>query len=208
MSEDTYTGKATDPLSLNLYTYCEGDPVNSTDPTGHFVNVIIGAGIGAVVGGAISAISQYATTGHVDIKRTLIAAGAGAITGGLAATGVGLVAQVAANAAVGAASDLGDQLYVNKGDIKKVDAKSVLISGAIGGVAGVVGGKGADVKNLTGVYTTSKEVLKSAVSPKKIAMYTAKESAVIKSAIVATGRFVASNITSGGLGYAKSKLPA
>lgn len=34
LSEDTYNGKATDPLSLNLYTYCENDPVNFTDPSG------------------------------------------------------------------------------------------------------------------------------------------------------------------------------
>ncbi len=35
MSEDTNTGKATDPLSLNLYTYCYNNPVNYTDPDGH-----------------------------------------------------------------------------------------------------------------------------------------------------------------------------
>ncbi len=208
LSEDTYTGKITDPLSLNLYTYCEGDPVNNTDPTGHFVNVLIGAGVGAVVGGTIAAISQYATTGQVDWKRTAIAAGAGAITGALAATGVGLVGQVVANAAVGATSDFGDQLYTNKGDVGKINMKSVALSGTIGAVAGVVGGSGAKVKDLTGVYNTSKNVLKTAVSPKKIAMYTTKKSVVIKSAIITTGRFVVSNITAGGLSYAKSKLPS
>ncbi len=35
-SEDTYRGDATDPASLNLYTYCGNDPVNYTDPTGHW----------------------------------------------------------------------------------------------------------------------------------------------------------------------------
>ncbi len=36
ISEDSYRGKAEDPLSLNLYTYCSGNPVNFIDPTGHW----------------------------------------------------------------------------------------------------------------------------------------------------------------------------
>ncbi len=35
-SEDTYPGNVMDPASLNLYTYCGNDPVNYTDPTGHW----------------------------------------------------------------------------------------------------------------------------------------------------------------------------
>jgi len=34
-SEDSYWGEDENPLSLNLYTYCENDPVNFTDPSGH-----------------------------------------------------------------------------------------------------------------------------------------------------------------------------
>jgi peptidoglycan hydrolase-like protein with peptidoglycan-binding domain len=33
--EDTYTGQENDPLSLNLYTYCENNPIIYDDPTGH-----------------------------------------------------------------------------------------------------------------------------------------------------------------------------
>jgi RHS repeat-associated protein len=36
LSEDMYRGNATDPLSLNLYSYCEGNPVVYSDPTGHW----------------------------------------------------------------------------------------------------------------------------------------------------------------------------
>ncbi|HYE83327.1 MAG TPA: RHS repeat-associated core domain-containing protein [Clostridia bacterium] len=35
ISEDSYWGEDDNPLSLNLYTYCENDPVNFIDPTGH-----------------------------------------------------------------------------------------------------------------------------------------------------------------------------
>jgi RHS repeat-associated protein len=35
INEDTDEGTVTDPLSLNWYTYCENDPVDNIDPTGH-----------------------------------------------------------------------------------------------------------------------------------------------------------------------------
>jgi len=35
LQEDTYTGDRTDPLSLNLYTYCHNEPLMYSDPTGH-----------------------------------------------------------------------------------------------------------------------------------------------------------------------------
>lgn len=35
ISQDSYTGKQTDPLSLNLYTYCGNNPVIFIDPSGN-----------------------------------------------------------------------------------------------------------------------------------------------------------------------------
>ena len=35
MQEDTYLGNRSDPLSLNLYTYCRNNPLIYWDPTGH-----------------------------------------------------------------------------------------------------------------------------------------------------------------------------
>ena len=35
MSADTYLGRISDPLSLNLYTYCKNEPLMYYDPTGH-----------------------------------------------------------------------------------------------------------------------------------------------------------------------------
>jgi RHS repeat-associated protein len=37
LSEDTYTGDPNDPLSLNLYTYCQNNPIMYWDPTGHYL---------------------------------------------------------------------------------------------------------------------------------------------------------------------------
>ena len=35
LSEDSFEGQITDPLSLNLYTYCHNEPLMYTDPDGH-----------------------------------------------------------------------------------------------------------------------------------------------------------------------------
>ena len=35
ITRDSYTGRASDPLSLNLYTYCANNPVLNIDPSGH-----------------------------------------------------------------------------------------------------------------------------------------------------------------------------
>lgn len=34
-TEDSFTGEANDPLSLNLYIYCSDDPINNIDASGH-----------------------------------------------------------------------------------------------------------------------------------------------------------------------------
>ncbi|MBE7720106.1 MAG: hypothetical protein E7243_11385 [Lacrimispora celerecrescens] len=54
--------EVSDPLSLNLYTYCHSNPVFYTDPTGHYVlpllalTAIAGLVAGALAGGISSAI--------------------------------------------------------------------------------------------------------------------------------------------------------
>ncbi len=44
---------------LNLYAYCNNDPVNYSDPSGHFVlsTFLVGLGISALIGAAVGAIS-------------------------------------------------------------------------------------------------------------------------------------------------------
>jgi len=42
ISQDTYEGQLDNPLSLNLYTYVENNPLRYVDPTGNFAQVVIG----------------------------------------------------------------------------------------------------------------------------------------------------------------------
>ncbi|MBN7773730.1 polymorphic toxin-type HINT domain-containing protein [Clostridium aminobutyricum] len=44
LTEDTVKGKESDPLSLNLYTYCENNPVMYNDPSGNFIDVVLDVG--------------------------------------------------------------------------------------------------------------------------------------------------------------------
>ncbi len=58
ITEDSVWGNDSDPLSLNLYTYCYNDPINYSDPSG-FSRIIItvgdtGASYGHDAGGAFS----------------------------------------------------------------------------------------------------------------------------------------------------------
>ena len=44
LTEDSYPGEDTGPLSQNRYSYVQNNPVNYTDPSGHFWNSIKKAG--------------------------------------------------------------------------------------------------------------------------------------------------------------------
>jgi uncharacterized protein RhaS with RHS repeats len=79
ISADTYLGDIGNPQSLNRYAYCEGDPVNHVDPTGHdgivalaivlvdpepVSKIGLGIVIGAIViGGAIIGYEVYQSKG-------------------------------------------------------------------------------------------------------------------------------------------------
>ena len=95
ISRDSVTGENTDPLSLNLYTYCHNNPIIGIDPSGHIFNILIGAGIGAVVSGGISLVSSIISEGGINkdnwkkiVANVAVDMAAGALSGGLAATGV------------------------------------------------------------------------------------------------------------------------
>ena len=40
ISRDSYAGRRSDPLSLNLYTYCRNNPLRYVDPSGHSYAVL------------------------------------------------------------------------------------------------------------------------------------------------------------------------
>ena len=115
-----------------------------------------------------------------------------AVSGALAATGIGTVGAITANAA------LGGTTYLANCAIKGEEANIVdlTLATGIGAVAGAVGGKGANGARLIGVSNTAKQVLRTTTSPRKIAMYTAKLVGVKRALFNATCLTVTAGVSS------------
>ena len=91
ISPDTIVQNPFDPQTLNRYAYARNNPLTFTDPSGHFVEVVLA---GIAVGAAVGAISSGIQNDWA-LKETLIGAGIGGVAGGVGA-GVGGLAFSAA----------------------------------------------------------------------------------------------------------------
>jgi hypothetical protein len=85
--------------------------MNSNDPSGHLPNILVGAIVGAVVGGGYSIVSQLTVKGEIDFSELAAATGVGAVAGAVAGAtfGVSLAigGAIAAEATGAAASAIG-----------------------------------------------------------------------------------------------------
>jgi RHS repeat-associated protein len=73
-------------LTEHPYIYCDHDPVNAVDPSGH-VAALVAGGLGALAGLAVVAAIDYLDDGHLNRPWWHYAIGAGA--GGLIGIGAG-----------------------------------------------------------------------------------------------------------------------
>jgi RHS repeat-associated protein len=80
--------------NFNRYWYANNNPYTYTDPDGRLANFAIGFAIGFVLDAGI----QYARTGQVDVKQSLISGATGALTGGVG----GALTKAAANGTISA----------------------------------------------------------------------------------------------------------
>ena len=71
----------------NLFTYCDNNPVNRADVEGDIWNVVAGAIVGASISATVEFLGQKIAGEKIDAGSIAIAAGTGAIDGGLAAMG-------------------------------------------------------------------------------------------------------------------------
>jgi hypothetical protein len=94
LSIDPVTTDANTGTSFNRYTYANNSPYKYIDPDGRF------GVVGALIGAGIEAALQIGASGHItSTKSIFVAAGVGAVTGGLGS--------VIGKAAVSGTSQLG-----------------------------------------------------------------------------------------------------
>ena len=163
ITEDTYEGKYTDPLSLNRYTYCHNNPTRYTDPTGHAIlPLIVGFGkfaLGATFGAGMELFNQVFIEkrdkiGWGEVAFEGFAGGVGALAGagsaddvirattkiGKAKAAVKTVTKAGCvDGAIGFTADVGKQALVEGKSLDEIDYGQAAKSGAISGVAGMGG---------------------------------------------------------------------
>ena len=116
-----------------MYHYAGNNPVKYTDPDGNALHVVVGAAIGAAVGGVTAACTGGSA------KQILAATVGGAVTGGMAAAtcGMSLGASIAGSAMAGTAGYLAESMVA--GEQATVEgAVASGLSGATGAMAGAV----------------------------------------------------------------------
>ena len=136
-----------------MFTYCGNNPVSRKDDGGEFWNIVIGAAVGAVASAVVTAIDSYSTSGKVDWGQVAISAAVGGISGGVAATGLGPIAQAGISAGASFLGSLASDGYDSYKTYKKTGqlpnagavGKSLLrATGAAAiGFGGSVSGSGA-----------------------------------------------------------------
>jgi len=148
-----------DPQSWNLYAYVRNNPVNATDPDGE-ATVIVGAGIGAAIGGGVELGKQLWRGEKVNWTKVGAASLNGAITGGVAGATLGAPLIVEA-LALGSANVAGG--YVQRGldndqKTKANDGKEIAVDFVAGAVGGAVANK-AHALTKSGVTNSSAQKL-------------------------------------------------
>ena len=100
INADVYTSTdSSDAIACNMFAYCRNNPVLAADENGEWLNIVVGAIVGAVVN-TVSAVIQ-----QKPIDEIIVSVVCGAVSGGLTAMGFG--------AAVGAVTSFVDSAYSN-----------------------------------------------------------------------------------------------
>ena len=134
---------------LNLYCYCNNDPVNYADPNGCLAitttAIIVGALIGLSIGVTASVVTQLeehnGAWSQINWWEVAFDGIFGAINGGLAASGIGIWWSVGLGAVLGFSSSVGKDYFFNN---KNIDWCAAINSFFIGAIAGAIAGAGAN----------------------------------------------------------------
>ena len=180
INADVYPSTGQGLTGNNMFAYCGNNPVVRTDSQGEWWHLVVGAIVGAASQYVSDVVSNLASgksfTESLVPTSSAVDYLAAAASGALAASGVGALGSAVANAAIDGAAYIAN-CGINGEEINGAELLFTVTTSAL------TSGKGVDGANLRGVYKHSKQVLKTAVSPKKIAMYTAKKKKVVTTVI-------------------------
>lgn len=145
---DKYSATATGYLGYNMFAYCNNNPIIAADYDGEWLNIVIGAVVGAVVGALTTAVEAYKSDGWDAFSsgktwaKMGVSAAIGAVSGGIAATGLGMFAQAGISAATATVGDIATQM-IDNGEFclspKKIDYSRALHNGVVAGGMSIVG---------------------------------------------------------------------
>ena len=121
-----------------MFAYCGNNPILREDDGGEFWNVVAGAAIGAVVNTAVSYAAARMAGEDFSLADAGVAFASGAITGAVAATGLGAIGQAVVGGAIGFGSSVANNVLEGEG----ISWKSAVINGVAGFAGGLIGGNG------------------------------------------------------------------
>ncbi len=155
INADSYLNPNKDLTGFNSFAYCGNNPVSRSDNGGEFWNVVIGAAIGAVVSVATTYITAAITGSTVSATDVIISAAAGALSGGLAATGLGAIGQGIGNALINAGTSVASDIVA--GNSLGETITNGVVSAGIGFATGYLGGNG--IRHKSTDYTKTKQAM-------------------------------------------------
>ena len=136
-----------------MFAYCGNNPVVRKDDGGEFWNVVAGAVIGAVINTMVSYAAAKMAGEEFSLADAGVAFASGAITGAVAATGLGAIGQ----AVVGAAVGFGGSVVNNALEGENISWESAAINGVAGFAGGLIGGNG--IRKIGGKLDVAKKAL-------------------------------------------------
>lgn len=160
INADNYPTTGQGLTGNNMFAYCGNNPVSRKDAGGEFWNVVVGAVIGAVVNTVVSYAAAKMAGEEFSLADAGVAFASGAITGAVAATGLGAIGQ----AVVGGAVGFGGSVLNNVLEGEDISWKSAAINGVAGFAGGLIGGNG--IRKAGGKLDIAKKALDHATSLK------------------------------------------
>jgi RHS repeat-associated protein len=132
-----------DFAAANPYAYASQTPLIAADRDGHFPHIIVGAAVGALIGGGVELVHQLLEHGRIEsVGRIGAAAAGGGVSGAITAAAPGVAMAGVAGAAGGITRRLIESHGKSAGTLREIasDAVTSLIT------AGASKGAGALVK--------------------------------------------------------------